>query len=453
MTAKEVFRRVLRALIPLGVVGVGVLIYVAFVQTAPTPKRTKTPSRGVLVEVETVDARSHRVVVEAQGTVMAAQAVDLVPEVAGKVVWVSDRLVPGGRVREGEPLLRVDSRDYRIAVRQRSADVSAAELALEQEQSRKRVAAREWQLLEDDVSQVDEAGRLLALRQPFVENAEVAVDAAESALQKARLDLSRTTLRAPFDALIQSETVERGQVVGPNAPVASLVGTNVFWVQASVPVDALPWLRFADDGTAGGDGGGDDDADAGLRDEVRGGSFARVVQEAGRARQEREARVLRLLGDLDPVGRMARVIVEVPNPLGGPPPPASTGGAETEGDPDGSAPTPGLPLLVGSYVTVEMEGPAVDDVIEVPRVALREGQTVFVMTDENTLDIRDVRLLWRRESSVLVDEGLRSGDRIVVSRIPSPVEGMKLRVAEAPSEDGPAGDDPEATAPRAEATR
>jgi len=430
---KERVRKALQVALPVLVVAAGVGTYQAFVATAPTPERTKTASRGVLVEVEEVEARAHRIVVEAQGTVVAARNVDVVPQVAGKVTWVSDRLVPGGRIAKGEPLLRVDARDYRIAVRQRAAEVSQAELALAQEESRRRVAAREWQLLGEDVDDIDEQGRALALREPFVANAEVAVDAAESALQRARLDLSRTTVTAPFNAVVQSENVDVGQVIGTNAAVASLVGTDVFWIQASVPVDALPWLRFVDDDALGAGADGDRRGADGEGDGASAGSVARVIHEAGRARQTREARVLRLLGDLDPVGRMARVIVEVPNPMGGGP--AGDGG-------------PGLPLLVGSYVTVEMEGPEVESVIEVPRVALREGGAVFVMTDEGTLDIRDVELLWRREESVLVDEGLASGERIVTSRIPSPVEGMKLRVATDPTEDG--GD---SGAPRAEASQ
>lgn len=399
---KDVLRRVLRVLLPVLVIGVGVAIFMALVRTKPEPSRVKTESKGTLVEVEEARAGSQRIVVEAQGAVVAARQVGITPEVNGRVAWTSDALVVGGRVSAGEPLLRIDPRDYRIAVQQRSAEVSQARLALEQEKSRKHVAEREWRLFEDESEDATELGRALALREPFVDNAEAAVEAAESSLQRARLDLSRTTLRSPFNAVVQSETVEVGQVVGPQAPVATLVGTDRFWVQVSVPMEALPWLRFPEGDTPG--------------------SAARIVQEAGRARQERAGRVLRLLGDLDPVGRMARVIVEVPDPM-----------------------SDRLPLLVGSYVSVAMEGPEVEDVIEVPRVALREGDKVFVMAEDDTLAVREVELLWRRETSVLVEAGLEDGERIVTSRIPTPVEGMKLRVAETPATETGRG------APRAEA--
>jgi RND family efflux transporter MFP subunit len=234
--------------------------------------------------------------------------------------------------------------------------------------------------------------RELALREPQVRAAEVAVDSAESALDRARLDLRRTTLTAPFNALVVSEAVDPGEVLGARARVATLVGTDAFWVQVSVPVDTLGSMRIP-----------------GVRGAEE-GSRAAVVQQLGEQRVEREGRVIKLLPELEDVGTMARVLVEVRDPLG----------LEAPDDER-------LPLLLGAYVHVAIEAPPLE-AIEIPRVALREGDQVYVMDEDDRLAIRGVTIGWRREHSVLVSSGLTSGERIITSSVPTPVEGLELRV-------------------------
>ena len=124
---------------------------------------------------------------------------------------------------------------------------------------------------------------------------------------------------------------------------------------------------------------------------------------------ERSGRVLRLLPDLDPAGSMARLLVAIDDPLGL--------GSEDAG----------IPLLLGSYVEVDLEAAPLDDVIEVPRAAVREGERAFVMNAEDSLEVRDLDIAWGRRDSVLVRDGLAAGERLVTSRVPAPVPGLKLR--------------------------
>lgn len=139
----------------------------------------------------------------------------------------------------------------------------------------------------------------------------------------------------------------------------------------------------------------------------------RVVQEVSAdTRIELPGRLVRLLGDLDPVGRMARVLVEIEDPLG----------LKDKKKPDR------LPLMLGAYVRVEIEGRRAEEVFRVPRTAIREGDQVWIANEEDRLEARPVEVFWRSKDTVLIRNGLREGDRVIANSIPLPIPNMKLRV-------------------------
>lgn len=393
--------KVLKAVLPVVVIVLGVLGLRALILSKPDAPRVAADTRALLVDVQPVTRARHEVSVRANGTVIAAEQVVLAPEINGRVVWTSDQLVPGGRFRRGETVFRIDPRDYRLAVDAQSAEVQRAQLEVQLEEGRQRVAEREWNLFESTRAPTAENGSTestppsddLALRRPQRETAEVTLRSARSAAERARLALSKASLTAPFNAMVLNENVDVGQLVGPATQTATLVGTDAFWVRVSVPLASLANLQLPDGETPG--------------------PVVRVSQQVGGRRAERTGRVLRLLPDLDSVGAMARLLVAIEDPL-----------ALTEAN-RGS-----LPILLGSYVDVEIDAAPLESAVEVPRVALREGNRVFVMTADDALSVRTVEVAWSRDESVLVTAGLEHGERIVTSRVPTPVDGMPLRTAD-----------------------
>lgn len=411
MNAKNVAKGVL----PFVIVAGGVGLVAALVASRSEPPREAPTSEGLLVETLTLHQGPHEVVVRAHGQVVPARRVVIGAEVPGRVRSVSAEFVPGGRYRSGEVMLRLDPRDYALMVQSRQAEVNRASLELQVETRRQEVAQREWESFGGaDESAPSAEGTALALREPQRETAEVGVTAARSSAQQARLNLQRASVRAPFNAMVLTQQAEVGQYVGPGSPLVTLVGTDAFWVQVSLPVSALDRIHIADEG----------------------GSSARVWMEIDGKRVEREGSVVRLLPDLDPAGSMARVLVEVVDPLRLAP---ETRESETEG-------TPGeVPMLLGSYVTVDIAALPIDAAIELPRGAVREGNRVFVMSANDTLELREVEVIWGRDDSVLVASGVTDGERLITSRVPAPVEGMTLRERETP----PSAESPRAEAPQA----
>ncbi len=359
----------------------------AMIYLSPEAER-KAPEQ-VVTRVEVVQAtpvdRAARI--EATGTVEPARLVSLVPQVTGRIVWQSDALVPGTRVDEGTVLARIDPTDYELAVEQSKSQLRAAELELELEKGRQDVAAREWALLGEGRS-ADDAP--LALRKPQLRAAEQSLAAARASLRQAELNLQRTFLVAPFNAVIQDESLEIGQLVGPNTMAATLLGTDEVWVKVSVPVDQLPAVE--------------------LTSEEAAGSPAKVEQRLATGSVVRDGSVARLLAQLDAATRTAQLLVVVPSPMDGP---------------AGS-----IPLLPGAYVDVTIEGRVLEDVMTIPRTALDGGDKVWVVEQESTLSSRKIRVGWREAEDVVVTDGLEPGSRVVVSPLAYPIEGMHVEAVE-----------------------
>lgn len=382
-------RLVLRILLPLLVLAIAGAIAYRFVATRPEAKRGGIPHLPPLVTVHPLETQSERVEVTGMGTVTPARQVKLTPEVGGRIVEMHPNLLPGGRVQEGDELIRIEPRDYELAIELRKADVARATLEFKLEQGRAAVAAREW----DVVAPVDvssELGRDLALRKPQLEATRVGLASSRAAVEQAELNLERTSLAAPFDAVVIEDYVEVGLQVSPQTPIATLVGSNEFWVEALVPVERLAWIDIP-----------------GVNAEE--GSPATVVHQSSDGfRVERPAKVVRLLSSLEQAGRLARVVVAVEDPL--------------------DAGPSNLPLLLGAYVEVRIEGHELGDSFLVPRTALRDGNIIWTIDAENRLHVRTVEIAWRTKDTVMVRGEIDTSERLVTSRVGAAVEGMKLRV-------------------------
>jgi len=397
------FVRILaNTVIAVAIVFGGVQVAKKLIASKEAPKHKESPNLGLLVETETAEIADHQLIVRGNGTVMASRTVDIHAQVPGEVVWVNDAVVLGGRVKEGDELFRLERRDYELALIERKTAVEQAQAQLALEQGHKEVAEQEWEIFEQSASDLLGpevlSNRNLATREPQILSALKTIEAAKSRVSRAKLDLTRTNVRAPLNAVIQSEGVELGQLVSTQSVAVTLVGSDVYWVAVSVPIDRLDWIEVP------GLGGSK-------------GSSARVLLEVGEREASWSGEVIRLLPEVDPAGRMARLLVEVKNPL--------------EGD---------FPLLIGSYVTVEIGSKQRMRAVEIARNFVHGGDKVYLYGEDGTLEIRKVEAGWRRDETLLVTKGLLGGEAVITSRIGSPIPDMKLRLA---------GDKPSAAAQEA----
>lgn len=405
----------------------GVWVYLFLVNNPKTAPR-RTPERTArLVDVITADIGDYPAVISAMGETIPETEVQLKAQVSGRIISISPEFVPGGRFRAGQEILRIDPSDFDLALAQREsevlqaqseiiaarADLTAAQRELSIEQGSQNVARREFELLGE---QIPESDRSLVLREPQLQaaqagiesaqaaiaSAEAALAAAESRRDQAKLDLQRTTVHAPFNAVVMERNAVIGDVVNTSTILASLLGTDRVWVEIAIPLSDTRWI----------DAGAEDATSSGSRVEIRNPS-------AWGDDVHRDARVIRILPQIDSESRMARVLVEVEDPF-------SITGTR--------APAP--KLLVGSYVQATVFGPTIYGAVRLPRAVVRDGDLVRIMDESDELENRRVTVAFRELDFVLIAEGIEAGERIVSTNLATAVEGLLLRT-ETPS--GPAG--------------
>ena len=381
--------RLRTVIVCLVIVGIGLAGASYIKRTAPQAKK-RPPERLIpLVETEILAPANHQVVLSAMGSVVPAREMVLKTRVGGQVLSVHPEFIDGGLLSAGEKILKIDPKDYDLAIARAQSDVADAEYQLKVEMGYQDVARREWALLgpaEGGDSQEAE----LALRKPHLAKAQSDLAAAQADLEQARLDLSRTDVIAPFNAIVRKKHVVVGSQVTVQDALAELVGTDEYWIQVSIPVNRLSWIRIPR---------ANHDQGAEVTIFYRG--------------NQRQGRVARLLSDLETEGRMARVLVSIQDPLN-----------LRVKDRD-----QGLPLLIGEYVRVAVKGQNLTDVYRIPRSALRDDETIWILTDENTLKIVPVNTVWRDADTVLIRNGLVPGQRLIVSDLSAAVDGMPLKQA------------------------
>ncbi|MCH2110790.1 MAG: efflux RND transporter periplasmic adaptor subunit [Polyangiaceae bacterium] len=390
-----VLKTILRLFIPIFIITLGIWVRSALIAMKPEAEVVDQEQLGVLVETIPAALSEQAVQVDAEGVVVASQQVTIQSEVSGRVRSRSPDLVPGGRFRKGDSLLKIDAGEYKLRAAQSASEVEQARQMLALEKSRGEIARQEWELIGEHEN-ASQAGRDTALRIPYQKEAQARLVAAQQQKKLAGLNLTRTEIRAPFNGFVQSGQVDVGQLVAPGSPLVTLVGSDSFWVQVSIPMESLTALEVPGLNTA------DDE-----------GSATLIWQTVGDEKVEREGRVVGLLGDLDPIGRLARILVKIDDPLGLNLPEAERG----------------IPLLLGSFVHVQLDAETLESVIELPRKAVHAGRYVHVLGPEGLLEIRDVDIAWKTPSSYLIRKGISPGDQIIVSRMGRAVEGMKLRNA------------------------
>jgi len=376
----------LKIILPLLILGIGVGILLLMVKSRQAPARQEAPYRGVLVRTLAAERGPQPIQVRATGTVQPRQQSDIVPQVSGLVTEVGANLVAGGFVQAGELLFALEKVDFELAVEQARANLVKAQLEAETVAAQAEIARNEWQRLHPD-----EVPSPLVVYEPQLKSAAAVVASARAGLQQAELNLKRTRVTAPFNGYLRSETVDLGQYLRSGNPVATLVGTDQAEIILPLPLQELPWLQVP-------------------RQTGHQGSAATVSLPAAGQRKW-HGWIDRSLGEVDSQGRMARVAVLVADPYGL------------------KEQTP-LPLAVGSFVDVVLQGRSLDQVVALPRLALRDDDTVWIMGDDQKLQIVPVEVVRREKDVVLISQGLKGGEAVVVTPISGAAEGLLLRQAD-----------------------
>jgi RND family efflux transporter MFP subunit len=375
-----------RALLPPLIIIVAIVLVVLLGMLRPQLPMRSMERPAVLVEVQEAQPEDINLLVSGQGNVMAKHTTSLVAQVSGQVIETAPNFHNGGYFNAGDMIVKIDPKDYQVALKNAKANLAQAKAALAEESARAKVAKEEWESLQ--LGEIPALG----LREPQVASAVAAVQSAEAAVAKAQRDLDRTVIRAPFSGLLQNKNVDLGQFINVSSQVAQLMGTEVAEVRVPLSDRDLAYLN--------------------LPSTEQATDFPRVRLSSFVAGQKYEwqGRLVRSEGVLDSNSRVIYGVVQVQDPY------------NREGQ------THQEILRFGRFVQLEIEGKYVENVYRIPRYALNTDGNLWLVDEERRLQRQHVEVLRAEENQVIVSEGLTAGDKVVLTQLANALPSMKVRL-------------------------
>ncbi len=393
---KAILARFARLLAALSFLGGAVAFSVLLWATRPVAERK--PLDESLPVVETMPVRYGPASFElpSQGVVEARRRSELAAEVAGKVIETNPAFEIGLRLAEGDWLVRLDPTDHEAARAAAAATLAEAEAALASEEARAEQARNDWRRLGHGGDPPD-----LTVRGPQVRSARARVESAAAALARAEADLRRSTVTAPFDCIVSEKRTELGSFLAPGAAVASVFATGPFEVRLPLPVDRLQFLDLKDgQGLPGG---------------------VEILVSAAGETTRLPARIVRTEGEIDRASRSAYLVAEIEG---------STGSA--------------VAIQPGLFVKAIIRGRTLPRLAKIPFPAFVDLERVAVVAPDDTLQFRDVTVVYREMDAVYVSDGPTESDRLCLTELSSMIAGLKVSPKPVPADPSDGRGDPSA---------
>lgn len=369
--------RLKKIVLPLIILIAAVLVVTGLNLSRPKPEQQSlSEPLAPKIRAMVADPKPQNIVVRTQGTVRPKREIDLASQVSGQVVSASNLFEDGSFFKQGDLLLQLDSRDYKIEVIRAKSRVAEAEQLLATERGKVFQAKREWRDLGN------KAGNKLFLREPQLKAAQAAVEAAKADLEQARINLERTSIKAPFDGRIRNINVNIGQYLTVGMKVAQVFAVDAAEIRLPLTISQSELLELP----------------LTPNQETR----LPVSLATNVGGHQWQGYISRTDASIDPRSRVIYGIVEVEKPF--------------ESDP---------PLVVGLFVNAEIAGKRFDQVVIVPRMALYEKNHVLIVGSDQRLRIQSVKVLQNRGEMAYIT-GVQAGEIILLDRPGYVVEGMRV---------------------------
>lgn len=384
--------KLLRKLLPLLVIAVGILIAVVIYLNKPAAKRRPSHPKVLTVETIKLQPQPFPVMIKTQGTVEPRTSTTLIPRVSGEVVNVSPNFRPGGFFEKGDILLSIDGTDYKLDIKSAEATLAEASFDFEEEKAQADQAANNWKRLGRTEEPSD-----LVLHKPQLARAKAKADSARAQLQKAKLDLQRTTIKAPYAGRILEQFVDIGQYVSPSNDLAKVFAID--YVEIRLPITEKQRGMI--------------DLPRPYRGEsssIYKGPKATVQANIGGKSYIWEGQVVRTEGSVDRATRQVYIIVQIDDPYK----------RHSDNRP---------PLEIGQFVKAEIHGQVFESVYAVPRTAVQGNDTIMVVDKDSRLQRKKIEVLWETQDNLMVQDGLAEGEQLCITYVPFAANNAKVKVA------------------------
>lgn len=381
----------MKAGLPLLILIVAIAVATIMVKNRKPPEKKPVEEKAFLVDAKPVDTQPVTFKITSQGNVVPKNKTSLSAQVSGRVVSLSEEFVSGGMVNKGDVLATLEQDDYMTDVKLAEAELAQARAALEEEIARGKVAQAEWRSVNSVVPPE------LGLRKPQLAREQANVKAAEAKLERARRNLERTEIKAPYNGLIVERNIDLGQYVATGTVVGTVYSTDVAEIRLPVTDSDLAFLDMK-------------------KAKGKQNNVELTASVAGKTRRW-QASLARTEGVRDSASRVIYVIAQITDPY--------------QRNASNDATTA---LQFGQFVEAEITGTQAEDLIVLPRTTLRLDNTVMVVDEDRKLRIKPVEVVRTSADNVYLSSGIEDGELVVVSAVPNPFDGMEVRLP---------GDEPE----------
>lgn len=395
-----------KTLIPVFIIAFGFAIYAIMKALAPEPEKIEVEQKPQLVKVVEIKKEDLRIPIFSQGNVSAISESVLTAQVAGNIIQVSSKFADGGYFAKGDRLLTIDDTDYQVALLEAQARLTIAQANLQEEQARVKQAKDEWRLSGKALS----AAPVLAVRLPQLQKAQAELTLAEAVVKSAKIQLSRTVIQAPYNAIIRNTQVDVGQYVSSGNTLATIISVETAKVRLPIKQQDMPFILLPS-------------LQAQVMKDTQVNSVnTSKVELSSITNHKIDMRTTHLIGSegvVDNTSRVQFVVAVIDDPY------------NLKGNEQRSA------LPVGSFVQAEIQGKILSNVTRIPRSAVIGKNTVYLFSHQKTLMIQSIDIIRTDKHYVYTQDSLPENARLITTELSLPIKGMLLRVRDFEANDTP----------------
>jgi len=372
------------------ILAIFIIIALIFIFNKPkVGSRSGNNGAKFTIEVLPIEFQQYQIKIDSFGVVKPRTQTRLFPQVAAKVIKISDNFREGGFFEKGDPLIEVDKRDYETQLKVSEADYQTAIQQLEEEKARVKQAIDDWKRLGKS-----NKAPALVLRKPQLAAANARVAAAIAKLSQAKLNLKRTVIKAPYAGRVLVKSVDIGQFITSATSLGEIYAIDYVEIRLPLPDTSLPFIDLPENS----------------RDHLLRGHFQKVIFRGhlGGLNQRWQGKIVRTEGAIDANTHQLYVIAQIT-------------------DPYASSEKNVIPLKIGQYLEATIEGEIIENAIVIPAKFVYQQQYVYLFK-KGAVYRQDIEIAWSNEGDVVVKEGLKPGDKLVSTLLGQIISGTKVRL-------------------------
>lgn len=341
----------------------------------PEAKKSGPKQSIVSINASKVDTRDYTVLISSNGSISAKTSTTLVAQISGEITQISNKFASGASFKKGDLLLAIDQRNFVAAASSAKAALAQSEATLETERANADQAKKDWERLG-----FEGEPNARVLRKPQLDAAKAQYHAALSSYNKAKLDLSRTQIRAPYDGSVINKEVGLGQFVAIGTPIGNIFSSQ--GLEISLPINQEEYAQL----------------------DLSGQADVILFADLGGARHEWQGKLVRADQAFNVNTRQLNVTVDIKEVFS----------------------NKGLELKIGQYLNASIAGRKIEQAKVIPNSAVREGSYVFIF-DDGVLRRQNIDIVWQDDDNTIVSQ-ISENTLVVTTSLGGAVSGSKAKL-------------------------